>query len=258
MSYLDIVDIMFNMLRASREGNWDLHLSGIHDMIPWCFTYDKHNYARYLSTYYDDMTNLSQEHPDALKHLRNGGFSVQIGPDNPFGRIPVDQTIEETINKGTQTPVHRYYLTAEYRSSFLGLLRSTLGSDRSFRHPDLTEPRMRKDERDVSALVSMLDSNWTNPFGDSSELISLSTGLVTPDSITKDLLGAKDKGTVAFKDFCDERLDVNATKGLFDPLKKQRLKTFSDIKTERPFKTQGWNIIMKADRNLFAKMTLIG
>ena len=190
MSYLDIVVIMFNMLRASRDGNWDLHLSGIHDMIPWCFTYDKHNSARYLSTYYDDMTNLSQGHPDALEHLRNGGFSIQIGPDNPFGRIPVDQTIEETINKDTQTPggtkgfslkpsaVHRYYLTAEYRSSFLGLLRSTLGSDRSFRHPDLTEPWMRKDERDVSALVSMLDSNWTNPFGDSSELISLSTGLV--------------------------------------------------------------------------------
>ena len=224
--------------------------------------------AHYLSTCYNNMTNLSQEHPDALEHLKNGGFSVQIGPDNPFGRIPVDQTIEETINKDTQTPggtkgfslkpsaVQRYYLTAEYRSSFLGLLRSALGSDRSFSHPDLTAPW--KDERDVSALVSMLDSNWTNPFGDPSELISLSTGLVAPDSITKDLLGAKDKDTVAFKDFCDERLDVSATKGFFDPLKKQRLKTFSDIKMKRSFKTQGQSIIMKADRSLFAKMTSIG
>ena len=105
---------------------------------------------------------------------------------------------------------------------------------------------MRKDERDVSALVSMLDSNWTNPFGDPSELISLSTGLVAPDSIAKDLLEAKDKGTVAFKDFCDERLDVSATKGFFDPLKKQRLKTFTDIKMKRSFKTQGRSIIVKA------------
>ena len=59
MSYLDIMDIMLNMLRASREGNWDLHLSTIHDMISWSFAYDKHNYARYLSTYYNNMTNLS-------------------------------------------------------------------------------------------------------------------------------------------------------------------------------------------------------
>ena len=44
-----------------------------------------------------------------------------------------------------------------------------------FGFTDLTAPQMKKDERDVSGLVSMLDSNWTNPFGDPSELISLST-----------------------------------------------------------------------------------
>ena len=33
-----------------------------------------------------------------------GGFSVQIGDDNEFGRIPVDQTCEETVNKDTQAP----------------------------------------------------------------------------------------------------------------------------------------------------------
>ena len=82
--------------------------------------------------------------------------------------------------------------------------------------------------------------------------------MVAPDNIAEDLLGAKDKGIGAFKDFCDERLDISATKSFYDPLKKQRLKTFSDIKMKRSFKTQGRSIIMKADRNLFAKMTLIG
>ena len=135
---------------------------------------------------------------------------------------------------------------------------SALGSDKSFSHPDLTAPRMRQDEKDVSALVSMLDKNWTNPFGDHSELISLSTGLVAPDNITEDLLEAKDKGIETFKYFCDERLDISATKSFYDPLKKQRLKTFSDIKMKRSFKTQGRSIIMKTDRNLFVKMTLTG
>ena len=37
------------------------------------------------------------------EYLANENFSTQIGNDNPFGCIPVDQTIEETINKGTQT-----------------------------------------------------------------------------------------------------------------------------------------------------------
>ena len=62
---------------------------------------------------------------------------MQIRDKNPFGRIPVDQTIEETANKDTQTAggtrgfslkpatVRRYYmyLTAEFRATCLKQLR---------------------------------------------------------------------------------------------------------------------------------------
>ena len=30
-------------------------------------------------------------------------MGVQLGPKNPFGRIPLDQAVEETVNKDTQT-----------------------------------------------------------------------------------------------------------------------------------------------------------
>jgi len=95
---------MLNLLRASREGDRSLHLSAIHDLIPWCFSYDRQNSARYLSCYYSEMTHLEQEHPEIHAYLREGGFSVQIGTHNPFGQIPVGQTVEETITKDTQTP----------------------------------------------------------------------------------------------------------------------------------------------------------
>jgi len=61
---------------------------------------------------------------------------VQIGHQNPFGRVPVDQTCEEkNVNKDTQTAggtkgfslkpgaVSKYYIVSEYRSSFLKQLR---------------------------------------------------------------------------------------------------------------------------------------
>ena len=44
------------------------------------------------------------DHPDVYVQLENGGFSVQLGIQKPFGRIPVDQTIKETVKKDTQTP----------------------------------------------------------------------------------------------------------------------------------------------------------
>ena len=75
------------------------------------------------------MTHLKETCPELHAHFLEGGFSVQLSSTNPFGRIAVDQTTEETVNKDTQTAggtcgfslkpgtVSRYYLTAEYRAT---------------------------------------------------------------------------------------------------------------------------------------------
>ena len=81
-----------------------LHLSSIQRMIPWCFAYYCTNYSRYLPWYLHNMKDLEVSYPDVWKYLEQGGFSVQIGPENTFGKIPMDQAIQETANKDTQTP----------------------------------------------------------------------------------------------------------------------------------------------------------
>ena len=67
MSYIDMVTVLLGLLRASREGNWDLHVACIRYMLPWCFAYDKINYARCLSVYYAEMSRLYETHPDAYE-----------------------------------------------------------------------------------------------------------------------------------------------------------------------------------------------
>ncbi|KAG0725654.1 hypothetical protein GWK47_038184 [Chionoecetes opilio] len=151
-------------------------MSAILHMIPWCFAYDKTNYARYLPVYYRIMSNFETTHPDVFTYFMNIGFSVQLGSHNPFGRIPVDQMIEETVNKDTKTPegvkkfslkqgaVSRYYLTAEYRSGFLHHFREMTHSMKlDMHHAELQSPRIAKDEAAVAAVVNTLD-NWINPF----------------------------------------------------------------------------------------------
>lgn len=64
MSFVDLVDMLLGLIRASREGNWPLHLASIRSFIPWCFAYDKQNYARYTSVYYSQMTQLAETHPE--------------------------------------------------------------------------------------------------------------------------------------------------------------------------------------------------
>ncbi|KAJ8414978.1 hypothetical protein AAFF_G00025010 [Aldrovandia affinis] len=110
------------------------------------------------------MSRLPTDHPEVHQQFMQGGFSVQLGSQNPFGRIPVDQTIEETVNRDTQTAgstkgfslkraaVERYYLTSEYRSNYLKQLRRMVGHGMShLSHPDLQMPRITRDEADALA-----------------------------------------------------------------------------------------------------------
>lgn len=69
MSYIDITEIMLGLIRATREGNWMLHLACIREIIPWCFAYDKLNYAHFLPYYYAMMKQLPVDHPDVHEHF---------------------------------------------------------------------------------------------------------------------------------------------------------------------------------------------
>ena len=89
MSYIDMVEILLKFFESIQRGDWELHLSAIRKMIPWCFACDNLNYARYLLAYVSKMSHLEEEHPEAFKYLKSGGCSVQIGEDNPFGKFPV-------------------------------------------------------------------------------------------------------------------------------------------------------------------------
>lgn len=268
-----MVETLLGLLRGSREGDWELHLSSISEIVPWCFAYDNLNYARYLSAYLHEMSHLPEEHPDILEYLRSGGFSVQMNEDNSFGRIPVDQTCEETVNKDTQTSggtkgfslrpnaVSKFYLVAEYRSTFLRQLKDILHINRSsFQHKDLQPTRIARDESDVKSIISVLQNTWLNPFNpDLQDLVCLSTGKDATPDVEHDLLQAKDIGEKAYKAFREQRLQSNPPKVKFhDTITKAKLKTFTHLNKKVSVKAgRNQEVILKADRRLFAQMIVI-
>ena len=145
MSYIDITEILLGVLRALREGDWILNLASIRNMIPWCFSYDKLNYACFSSYYYAAMSQLPKTRPCVYDYFLEGGFAVQLGSKNPFGRIPVDQTIKETVNKDTQTPGGTK--RSECRISYLQPVRGIAGQNNNkMSHSDLQLARIKRYE----------------------------------------------------------------------------------------------------------------
>ena len=103
MTYITMVKTLLDTIRPSREGNLSLYLECVESMIPWCFAYDRTNYFRYLPWYIQSMKELQTSRSGSWDYLCKGGFSVEMSSTNTFGRIPIDQTIEETANEDAQT-----------------------------------------------------------------------------------------------------------------------------------------------------------
>ena len=271
MSHVDMVEgIVLGLLRTSLEGDWNLHLHSIGMMIPWCFAYDKMSYSRYLTPYFAQMTNLGDKNPEVQKAFKEGSFSVQLASSNPFGRIPFDQTTEVTVNKDIQNPggttrfslkhatVQRYYLTAEYRSAFLGQLRNTVrGSNSATQHTELQSSRTKKDEQAVLSIVDLIQ-RWVNPFSENQDLISISTAKKAPREIATDLKIAHAVGERCYAKFNEERMENTLQIRKFhDPLKTNKLKTFSDMNKTKQLQTNNRSIILKADTSLFGRIIVI-
>lgn len=82
---------------------------------------------------------------------------------------------------------------------------------------------------------------------------------MAPSKIEQDLLAAKAIGEKAYEIFRVERLESQPAKTKFhDTIPKAKLQTFIDLNKKVQVKSKtSKEIILKADRNLFAQMTLI-
>ena len=69
-----MVSILLCFIRATREGNWQLHLECVRGMLTWFFAYDYINYSRYLPVYLLHMLAHPNSHPEAYKMLSVGDF----------------------------------------------------------------------------------------------------------------------------------------------------------------------------------------
>ena len=73
ISYIDMVDnVCLALMRSLREDSWNQPF-------------------KTLAVHCAEMSQLRQKHPDIFEHFQNGGFSAEIGKENLFGRIPIDQ-----------------------------------------------------------------------------------------------------------------------------------------------------------------------
>ena len=118
-----------------------------------------------------------------------------------------------TLNKDTKTPggttrfspsviaVRRWEVNASYTAELRICFDNHLDySQQKYKHKDVSPSRIRRDERDVVSVMTVLTEAFIDPFGERS-LVGISTGIDILQSLSDDILAAKEKGQEAMDDF---------------------------------------------------------
>ena len=96
---------------------------------------------------------------------------------------------------------------------------------------DIDVTRINADEKQVEDVIATT-SKMVDPFQNDLQedgIVNLSSGVVAPEDVVTDLVGAFDKGNVAFKQFVSNKFLVGEP-DIFSPIAKQKLKTLVSIK----------------------------
>ena len=86
-------------------------------------------------------------------------------------------------------------------------------------------------------------------------LVSLSSGSITSSALKEDLLKAEEKGKSALVSFVQDQL-TNSAVGFFETLPRLKLGKFGEVK--KTVNQGGKSFVLQADRNLFARLLVIG
>eukprot|EP00057_Strongylocentrotus_purpuratus_P015294 XP_011669768.1 PREDICTED: uncharacterized protein LOC105440883 [Strongylocentrotus purpuratus] len=258
-SYIEMVESLLLFNRATKEGNWPLHLSAARSLLPWFFAYDHLNYSRYMSAYWLEMHMLPVTHPSIAEAFLEGDFVVHRQTAHGFSGIAGDQMIEQTVNRDTKSRggvigystsrsyFHRWLLSHHLKAAIQRQCEELAGkSPSSTELKDLQASRVKKDNSDIQAICDTIHS-MVNPFeNQGNDLLHISSGVIASDALKNDLLQAKSLGQAAAEVFITERLQQGSTE-FHAPLKQQQLKTFSKA-TSKPSKGKVSQGLLKQDR----------
>ncbi|GFV43900.1 hypothetical protein TNCV_1530741, partial [Trichonephila clavipes] len=95
--YIQLVNYYITLSRNIRLGDFEKFKYGIPKITNLFFAVNQPNYARWCVKYLDNLNKVDETHPGLKNDFMNGCFGIKR-TDKPFSSIPIDLTLETTIN----------------------------------------------------------------------------------------------------------------------------------------------------------------
>jgi hypothetical protein len=162
LSYIELIDIALDFVRASRDGNFEAYKVCVVQMAPIFFEYDKSLYARITTLHLAMLECVERTHPTVALHLQSGhGLSYRRSMD-PFTSVYMDLMMEH-FNKTCKSPrgITNCATNPKARSAWFNSLPERTRVWEALQKSAVPPPKKRK--REVQALFQTKQTNKQPP-----------------------------------------------------------------------------------------------
>jgi len=261
--------LLLRYIRSIREGNFQLYVESLTQIMPWMFALDHTHYSRWLSVHIRDMMSLAEKHPHVLAEFQSGNFVVHK-TSNKFSAMALDQSHEQNnaMVKGcggaiglTDNPgaLQRWMvagpeisrITTEFEEQAMKQHDST--GDTGHRHHDQQPGVQAAFLKKVKTLVTVLEE-MGNPFLEpSADLLVINTRDIMDTQVAETVRMIEKLGEEQYTKFVTERLE-KCTTPVTQTIPKNKLPLFSrpPLKIKSKQKTQ--LAAIKSDCALFSRL----
>ena len=250
---MELLGLIF--IRSHREGNFPLYVESLKALVPWFFSLDHHNYARWIPIHIRDMESLPAP---ILKEFEEHSHWVIHKTTNRFSTIPIDQAHEqnnEAVKSSggavglTENPsaFRKWMVSGPEQARILKEFEEDLpqhkDSEYGFHHEEGFSTQRNFKEQTVNLVQVFCELG--NPFlDDSDELLALDTRNVLDESVVNTV---QSKGKDQYATYCKEVI-FDRTRSIHEPIKKNVFPLFSS----RPKANQS-----KQEKSPYLKMILL-
>ena len=268
-NYMRQFECILRHIRASRQGEWQLHLTAQEELCKYFFAHDHLNYARLSPLYCAEMRKLETNDPDTWKALEDGDFCVtksnipfcSIGPDHGIEHENRAMKVIGGITGITQkeATLDKFFLIAPELARLVnefGDLNGVKIKEERKKHHDLTGSARSRVFQNAEKMKHVILSHG-NPFtSQQDEVMNIMTRAVMKEDVKADIINRDKIGQKAFENFVKERINTEE-KGFWDPMKKLSLKLFRN--SSKPVKTKVGDKMseLREERNLLARFLIV-
>lgn len=266
LMYTRLVEYYLQLEYSIRTGDFNFFIYILPKITNIFFSMNHHNYARYMSVYWDKLINIETTHPGLLNDCQKSFLGIRRTM-KPFSRIPIDLTLEQTINADAASKAsgiinvtnsfsarQKWSITHSLRTSVISKMmefcdmKSTDDITK-----DLKESSIKKATKNLKVLMQLI-KQYTNPFSfdlPKNYLYNISKGQSVSDEIYQFLSSVEIEGEKQHQNFITE---TRITPDRFDEaISKNKIINF-EYKNTKKVKINGKVKEIKMQRDVFGRL----